>query len=281
MIERFVKTICGCEGLWTSANIIEDAIKAVREKVGTDKVLLGLSGGVDSSVVAALLHRAIGEQLTCVFVDNGLLRLNEGEQVMHMFAQNMGVKVIRANAQDLFLGRLAGIAGLALTSMRGKMFAARLVDGVEMRLERIGRLERLVPVVEDQLAAVQDRGGARVAVAAETLARRGIRAPIALRTMSAGSRPDTARKVRERSRFFRIAQPAALSTALCRPTSSRAATMPAPGVQKAAQCAAHLGEVLWMTGQRDQAVTVWREGLRLSSDNEVLGETMKRFQVSP
>ncbi len=108
IFEHFVHNICGCDGLWTSANIIEDAIKAVRAKVGTDKVLLGLSGGVDSSVVAALLHKAIGDQLTCVFVDNGLLRLNEGEQVMKMFADNMGVKVIRSNAQDLFLGRLAG-----------------------------------------------------------------------------------------------------------------------------------------------------------------------------
>jgi GMP synthase (glutamine-hydrolysing) len=78
--------------------------------VGSDKVLLGLSGGVDSSVVAALLHKAIGDQLTCVFVDNGLLRLNEGDQVMKMFASNMGVKVIRADAQERFLSRLAGVS---------------------------------------------------------------------------------------------------------------------------------------------------------------------------
>ncbi len=107
--EHFVLEICGCEISWTPANIVEDAIARVREQVGGDKVLLGLSGGVDSSVVAALLHRAIGEQLTCVFVDNGLLRKNEGEQVMDMFASNMGVKVIRSNAEDLFLGRLQGI----------------------------------------------------------------------------------------------------------------------------------------------------------------------------
>jgi len=108
MLEHFVKTITGCEGLWTPAQIIEDAIDTVREKVGSDHVLLGLSGGVDSSVVAALLHRAIGDQLTCVFVDNGLLRKNEGDQVMDMFAKNMGLRVIRADAQDLFLGRLKG-----------------------------------------------------------------------------------------------------------------------------------------------------------------------------
>jgi GMP synthase (glutamine-hydrolysing) len=96
--------------LWTPANIVEDAIQTIRAKVGSDKVLLGLSGGVDSSVVAALLHKAIGDQLTCVFVDNGLLRLNEGDQVMEMFASNMGVKVIRANAQDRFLSRLTGVS---------------------------------------------------------------------------------------------------------------------------------------------------------------------------
>ena len=109
IMSRFVIDICGCEALWTPANIVEDAIQTVRARVGSDKVLLGLSGGVDSSVVAALLHKAIGDQLTCVFVDNGLLRLNEGDQVMEMFASNMGVKVIRADAQERFLSRLAGV----------------------------------------------------------------------------------------------------------------------------------------------------------------------------
>ncbi|AFV00981.1 glutamine-hydrolyzing GMP synthase [Simiduia agarivorans] len=109
LFEHFVLELCGCKALWTPANIVEDAIARVREQVGSDQVLLGLSGGVDSSVVAALLHRAIGDQLTCVFVDNGLLRKNEGDQVMDMFAKNMGVKVIRADAEDLFLGRLKGI----------------------------------------------------------------------------------------------------------------------------------------------------------------------------
>lgn len=110
LFEHFLLEICGCEALWTPANIVEDAIARVKTQVGGDKVLLGLSGGVDSSVVAALLHKAIGDQLTCVFVDNGLLRLNEGDQVMAMFAQNMGVKVIRADAEDLFLGKLEGVS---------------------------------------------------------------------------------------------------------------------------------------------------------------------------
>jgi GMP synthase (glutamine-hydrolysing) len=108
IIERFVHTICGCEGLWTPDNIIDDAIKAVREQVGGDEVILGLSGGVDSSVVAALLHKAIGDQLTCVFVDNGLLRYKEGDQVMATFAQHMGVKVIRVDAEQRFLDALKG-----------------------------------------------------------------------------------------------------------------------------------------------------------------------------
>lgn len=110
IIERFLIDICGCECLWTSANIIEDSIKAIREQVGDDEVLLGLSGGVDSSVVAALLHKAIGDQLTCVFVDNGLLRENEGDQVMAMFAKHMGIRVIRVDAEDRFLKELAGEA---------------------------------------------------------------------------------------------------------------------------------------------------------------------------
>ncbi|MBT6042694.1 MAG: glutamine-hydrolyzing GMP synthase, partial [Gammaproteobacteria bacterium] len=86
ILNRFVHEICQCGRLWTPANIIEDAIRTIQNQVGTNKVLLGLSGGVDSSVVAALLHRAIGDQLTCVFVDNGLLRLHEGDQVMETFA---------------------------------------------------------------------------------------------------------------------------------------------------------------------------------------------------
>jgi GMP synthase (glutamine-hydrolysing) len=110
IFEHFVLELCGCEALWTPAHIVEDAIARVKALVGSDKVLLGLSGGVDSSVVAALLHRAIGDQLTCVFVDNGLLRLKEGDQVMDMFALNMGVKVIRRDCEALFLGRLDGVS---------------------------------------------------------------------------------------------------------------------------------------------------------------------------
>jgi len=109
LLERFVREICGSDTLWSTGNIIEDAIERVQAQVGKGKVLLGLSGGVDSSVVAALLHRAIGDQLVCVFVDHGLLRLGEGEQVMSTFARHLGVHVIRVDAQERFLAALAAV----------------------------------------------------------------------------------------------------------------------------------------------------------------------------
>ena len=109
ILSRFVHDICGCEHLWTPGNIIEDMTARVRQQVGSDHVVLGLSGGVDSSVVGALLHKAIGEQLTCVFVDTGLLRHQEGDQVMATFARHMGVRVIRVDAEERFLKALEGV----------------------------------------------------------------------------------------------------------------------------------------------------------------------------
>jgi len=109
ILERFVRGICDCATLWTARNIIEDSITQVREKVADEAVILGLSGGVDSSVVAALLHKAIGDQLTCVFVDTGLLRLHEGDQVMATFAEHIGVHVIRVNAEERYLAALKGV----------------------------------------------------------------------------------------------------------------------------------------------------------------------------
>ncbi|MGD8886115.1 MAG: glutamine-hydrolyzing GMP synthase [Gammaproteobacteria bacterium] len=110
ILQRFVCDICGCDTLWKATSIVDDSVAKVREQVGNGEVILGLSGGVDSSVVAALLHKAIGEQLTCVFVDNGLLRLHEGDEVMATFAQHMGVKVIRVNAEQRFLTALDGVS---------------------------------------------------------------------------------------------------------------------------------------------------------------------------
>ncbi|RUR08915.1 glutamine-hydrolyzing GMP synthase [Legionella sp. km772] len=109
ILERFVVTICKADTTWTPSHIIDEAVKTIREKVGSDRVLLGLSGGVDSSVVAALLHKAIGSQLTCVFVDTGLLRLNEAEQVMAMFGQHMGINIVPVNAEEKFLSALQGV----------------------------------------------------------------------------------------------------------------------------------------------------------------------------
>ncbi len=109
ILDRFVHDICGCGSDWNMPDYVDEAIGKVRSEVGSDEVILGLSGGVDSSVVAALLYRAIGDQLTCVFVDNGLLRLNEAEQVMETFARNLGVKVIHVDASERFMKELAGV----------------------------------------------------------------------------------------------------------------------------------------------------------------------------
>ncbi len=136
LLRRFVVDIAGCETLWTAANIIEDAAARVRAQVGSDKVLLGLSGGVDSSVVAALLKRAIGDQLVCVFVDTGLLRWQEGDQVMATMAQHMGVNVIRVNAAERYLAALAG------------------VEDPEAKRKIIGRL--FVEIFEEESAKLTD-----------------------------------------------------------------------------------------------------------------------------
>jgi GMP synthase (glutamine-hydrolysing) len=136
ILQRFVHDICGCGSLWTPGNIIEAMVASVRAQVGSDEVVLGLSGGVDSSVVAALLARAIGTQLTCIFVDNGLLRLNEGDQVMETFARHMGVKVLRIDAERRFLEALRG------------------VTDPEQKRKIIGRL--FIEVFEEEAAKIQN-----------------------------------------------------------------------------------------------------------------------------
>jgi GMP synthase (glutamine-hydrolysing) len=110
LLSRFAHDICGCGNDWNMHDYVGEAVATIRAQTGADDVLLGLSGGVDSSVAAALIHRAIGDRLTCVFVDHGLLRLNEAEQVMHTFAQSLGVKVIHIDASEEFLAALAGVA---------------------------------------------------------------------------------------------------------------------------------------------------------------------------
>jgi GMP synthase (glutamine-hydrolysing) len=134
LIDTFVRTVCGCSGQWTPAQIIDDAVARIRQQVGNQHVILGLSGGVDSSVAAALIHRAIGEQLTCVFVDNGLLRLAEGDQVMVTFAHNLGVKVIRVNAEERFLSALAGVTD---PEKKRKIIGGLFVDIFEEQSKQI------------------------------------------------------------------------------------------------------------------------------------------------
>ena len=110
ILKTFLEDICGCDMSWSPASVVEEQVERIRAQVGSERVICGLSGGVDSSVAALLVHRAVGEQLTCVFVDHGLLRLNEGDMVMDMFAGKLHAKVVRVDAADLFLGKLAGVS---------------------------------------------------------------------------------------------------------------------------------------------------------------------------
>ena len=135
ILQRFVEAICGCEAHWTAANIIADAITRVRQQVGGGRVILGLSGGVDSSVVAALLHRAIGSQLTCIFVDTGLLRYREAEQVMATFDQHMGLDVVKVEARERFL---SGLAGVADPEDKRKLIGQMFIDVFEQQAGMFG-----------------------------------------------------------------------------------------------------------------------------------------------
>ncbi len=136
ILTAFLKNICQCDANWTASNIVDDIVDNVRQTVGDEHVILGLSGGVDSSVVAALLHQAIGDQLTCIFVDNGLLRLHEGDQVMQTFSQHMGVKVIRVDAESRFLEALHGI------------------DDPELKRKKIGNL--FIQIFEEEAGKIKD-----------------------------------------------------------------------------------------------------------------------------
>ena len=134
LLERFVLDICGCQSTWNVKNIIDEQIEKIRQQVGKDGVLLGLSGGVDSSVAALLLHKAIGEQLTCVFVDTGLLRLNEAEQVQTLFAKHFGIRLITVDAREQFYAALAG------------------ADEPERKRKIIGK--KFIDVFDEQAAAI-------------------------------------------------------------------------------------------------------------------------------
>ncbi len=157
ILERFVREICGCDALWDAGNIVSDAVTRVREQVGRDAVLLGLSGGVDSSVVAALLHRAIGEQLVCVFVDHGLLRQDEGAQVMDTFAKHLGIRVIRVDAADRFFAALG------------------TEDDPERKRKIIGRL--FIEVFEEEARRLEGSAGSPRARSTRTSSSRRVQRP--------------------------------------------------------------------------------------------------------
>lgn len=163
ILKRFVLDICKAQDSWTSDNIIEQSIQSIRAQVGTDKVLLGLSGGVDSSVVAALLHQAIGKQLICVFVDTGLLRLNEASQVMAMFGRNMGITIIAVNAEEKFLTALQGID---CPEQKRKIIGRTFIEVFDEQAQQITQVKWLAQgtiypdVIES--AATKTNGGAVV-----------------------------------------------------------------------------------------------------------------------
>jgi len=162
ILARFVHAICGCRSLWTPDNIIEDHIESIRDKVGTGQVVLGLSGGVDSSVVAALLHRAIGDQLTCVFVDTGLLREGEGDEVMATFARHMGVNVVRVDAADEFLESLVGLED---PEDKRKAIGGRFIEVFDREASRIPQVGWLAQgtIYPDVIESAGDKtGGAQV-----------------------------------------------------------------------------------------------------------------------
>jgi len=140
ILHRFVRDICGCAGDWTPDNIVSDAIAHVRKTVKNDNVLLGLSGGVDSSVVAALLHEAIGDQLTCVFVDHGLLRHGEGDQVMSTFANHMNIRVIRVNAAERFFNALQGVTD---PEKKRKIIGGLFIDVFDEEAKKLDDIEWL------------------------------------------------------------------------------------------------------------------------------------------
>src|SRR4029079_17425873 len=134
LLTRFVRDICGCAGDWNMPDYVSEAVARIREQVGKDEVILGLSGGVVSSVAAALIHRAIGDQLTCVFVDHGLLRLNEAQQVMETFARHMRMKVLQVNAADEFYAALAGISD---PEQKRKMIGKHFVEVFQSEAAKI------------------------------------------------------------------------------------------------------------------------------------------------
>ena len=159
LLQRFVHDICGCAEDWHMPDYVAEAVARIREQVGAEEVILGLSGGVDSSVAAALIHRAIGEQLTCVFVDHGLLRLGEGRQVMDTFAEHMHLKVIHVDASDEFFGALKGVAD---PEQKRRIIGKHFVDVFQRESAKIPKAKWLAQgtIYPDVIESAGARSGA-------------------------------------------------------------------------------------------------------------------------
>lgn len=163
LLTNFVRNICGCSGDWTMASFRETKIREIREQVGDGKVICGLSGGVDSSVVAVLLHEAIGDQLTCVFVDHGLMRLNEAEQVVNLFEKHYKINLVHRNASDLFLGQLAGVTD---PEVKRKTIGKLFIDVFEEEARAVGGADFLAQgtLYPDVIESVSFIGGPSVTI---------------------------------------------------------------------------------------------------------------------
>ena len=141
MLRNFLYRVCGCHGDWLMSDFAKRSIAALKEKIGDKRVLCALSGGVDSSVAAVLIHKAVGKQLTCVFVDNGLLRKNEGDEVERLFREEFDINLVRANAQDRFLGKLAGVSE---PEKKRKIIGEEFIRVFEAEAKKIGKVDFLV-----------------------------------------------------------------------------------------------------------------------------------------
>jgi len=163
LLENFVKRIAGCRGDWTMAAFRQQAIEAIRAKVGDGRVICGLSGGVDSSVAAVLIHEAIGERLTCIFVDHGLLRQGEAQQVVELFRNHYNIPLVARDAADLFLGKLAGVTD---PEAKRKIIGATFIDVFEEEAEKAGGADFLAQgtLYPDVIESVSVTGGPSVTI---------------------------------------------------------------------------------------------------------------------
>ena len=163
LLRNFVRDICGCEGDWSMGAFKEREIERVRDQVGKGRVICGLSGGVDSSVVAVLLHAAIGEQLTCVFVDTGLMRSNESEQVVRLFRDHYNIHLVHRDASELFLGKLEGVSD---PERKRKIIGATFIDVFEEEAKKVGGADFLAQgtLYPDVIESVSFTGGPSVTI---------------------------------------------------------------------------------------------------------------------